>query len=137
MLGSAQEDQQVDVRMRVQFTAPVATHRNQGDAAVVPPVELVPGLLQDIVDQPGTGLDQRANVAAGAETLVEHLAGQADGFLESGDRARLEGQFRLELAAVEQFGVHLGHRVTFLSWVGRAQAEVRGIVSSLRRVKIS
>lgn len=140
VLGSAQQNQQVDVRVRVQFTAPVAAHRNQGDAALVAPVELVPRLLQDIVDEPGAGLDQRADVAAGAKTFVEHLAGQADGFLEGGDGARLEGQFRLELATVEQLGVHLGHRVTFLSWGGLSecgQAEVRGMVSSLRRVKIS
>ncbi len=61
-------------------------------------------------------------------------------FLKAADRARLEGQFRLELAAVEQLGIHLGHRVTFLSWGGLSeygQAEVRGMVSSLRRVKIS
>ena len=101
--------------MRVQLAASVATHRDQGDAALVTPVELVPGLLQDVVDEPGAGLDQWADFAATAETLVEHLAGLADGFLEGGDGARLAGQFRLELAAVEQFGVHLGHRVTFLS----------------------
>ena len=83
---------------------------------------------------------EAANVAAIAKTLVEHLASLADGFLEGGDGARLEGQFRLELATVEQLGVHLGHRVTFLSSGGLSecgQAEVRGMVSSLRRVKIS
>ncbi len=76
--------------MRVQFTTPVATHCDQGDTAVVAPVELVPGLLQDIVDEPGAGFDQRADFVATTKTLVEHLAGLADGFLEGGDGARLE-----------------------------------------------
>ncbi len=115
MLSRTEQDQQVDVRVRVQFATPVATDGDQGDAVGVAPVELVPGLLQDIVDEPRPVLDQPADFAAAAKTLVEHLAGLADGFLEGGDGARLEGQFRLELAAIEQLGIHLGHRVAFLS----------------------
>lgn len=114
VLGGIEQDQQVDVGVGVQFAAAVAAHRHQGDAVRFAPVELVPGLLQDVVDEPGAVLDQPADLAAFAETLVEHFASHADGFLEGGDGACLEGQFRLELAAVEQLGIHLGHRVAFL-----------------------
>jgi len=138
MLGGAEQDQQVDVRVRVQLAAAIAADRHQRDTARVAPVELVPGLLQDVVHEPGAGFDQRADFAARTKAFVEHLAGLADDFLEGGDGARLEGQFRLELATVEQLGIHLGHRVAFLSLgcLGY-QAEVRGMVSSLRRVNIS
>ncbi|MNU05231.1 hypothetical protein D3C72_2499610 [compost metagenome] len=43
------------------------------------------------------------------EAGVEYLIGLANGLLEGGDGAGLEGQFRLELPTVEQFGIHLGH----------------------------
>ena len=135
MLGAVEQDQQVDVRPRVQLATAVAADGHQGDAGLVAPVELVPGLLQDVVDEPGARLDERADLAAFPKAPVEHRARLADGLLEGSDGASLEGQFRLELAAVEQLGIHLGHRVAFLCDWPR-QAEVRGRVSSLRRVKI-
>lgn len=141
MIGAVQQDQQVDVGIRVQFAAPVAAHRHQGDVGVLAPVELLPGLLQDVVDEPGAVLDQPADIAAAAKALVEHFVGLADRFLERRDGACLQGQFSLELAAVEEFGIHLRHRMAFLSiYIYRlvtGQAETRGMVSSLRRVKIS
>ncbi|MNE60054.1 hypothetical protein D3C80_1551780 [compost metagenome] len=114
MVGAVEQDQQVDVGVGVQFAAPVTAGGDQGNIGVFAPGELIPGLLQDVVDEPGAVLDQPADLATAAKTVVEHLAGLADGFLEGSDGACLEGQFRLELAAIEQLGIHLGHREAFL-----------------------
>ncbi|MCY1439500.1 hypothetical protein D9M71_557360 [compost metagenome] len=114
MVGTVEQDQQVDVGVGVQLAPAIAAGRYQSDIGFIAPVELVPGLLQDVVDEPGAVLDQPADLATAAKTVVEHLAGLADGFLEGSDGACLEGQFRLELAAIEQLGIHLGHRVIFL-----------------------
>ncbi len=127
----------------MEFATAIAANRHQGDVGVFAPVELFPGLLQDVVDEPGTVLDQPADVPAAAKAPVEHLAGLADRLLEGRDGACLQGQFSLELATVEEFGIHLRHRSAFLSIIGVGhasgadQAEMRGMVSSLRRVKIS
>ncbi len=109
MVGAVQQDQQVDVGIGVQLATPVAADRYQGDVGVFAPTELFPGLLQNVIDEPGAVLDQSADIPATAKTLIKHLAGLADGLLERGDRARLQGQFGLELATVEEFGIHLGH----------------------------
>ncbi len=106
---AVEEDQQVDVGVGVEFAAAVAAHGDQGDVGVVSPVEALPGLLQDLVDAPGAIFDQAADVAAAVEAVVEHFAELPDGLLEGGDRAGLQGQFRLELPAIEQFGIHLRH----------------------------
>ncbi|MNE28757.1 hypothetical protein D3C80_1222130 [compost metagenome] len=138
VVGAVEQDQQVDVGIGVQFPPAIAANGHQGDIGVIAPVELVPGLLQDVVDQPGAVLDQPANLAAIAKTCVEHFAGLADSLLEGGDGARLQGQFGLELAAVEQLRVNLGHRDCLPLYQEHFnQAEVRGMVSSLRKVKIS
>ncbi|MNX81951.1 hypothetical protein D3C86_1136590 [compost metagenome] len=115
MVGTVQQDQQVDIGIRVQFATAVAADRDQRDVGVLAPAELLPGLLQDVIDEPGAILDQPANVPAIAKACVEHLAGLADRLLEGRDRACLQGQFSLELAAVEEFGIHLRHRLAFLS----------------------
>ena len=99
----------------MQFAPAIAADGHQGDIGVFAPVELLPGLLQDVIDEPGAILDQSADLPAAAKTPVEHLAGLADGLLEGGNRACLQRQFRLELATVEEFGIHLGHRSAFLS----------------------
>ncbi|MNE57434.1 hypothetical protein D3C80_1523990 [compost metagenome] len=114
MIGAVEQDQQVDVGVGVQLAPAIAAGRYQSDIGFIAPVELVPGLLQDVVDEPGAVLDQPADLAAVAKALVEHFASLADGLLEGRDRAGLEGPFGLELAAIEQLGIHLGHRVTFL-----------------------
>lgn len=148
MIGAVQQDQQVDVGVGVQLTATVAADGHQGDIGVFTPVELFPGLLQDVVDEPGAVLDQSTNVPATAKARIEHFAGLANSLLEGEDGACLQGQFSLELATVEEFGIHLGHRSAFLSIyqsvttpLGENQsnlyAETRGIVSSARKVKIS
>ncbi|MCY1184075.1 hypothetical protein D9M73_247390 [compost metagenome] len=100
--------------MRVQFAAPVATHGDQRDVGVVAPVEALPGRPQDLVDEPGAVFYQATDVAAAGETVVEYVAGLANGLLEGSDGAGLQGQFRLELAAVEQLGIHLRHGAAFL-----------------------
>ncbi|MNZ65315.1 hypothetical protein D3C78_835040 [compost metagenome] len=115
MVGAVEQDQQIDVGVGVQLAATVAADRDQRDVGVCAPVELLPGLLQDVVDEPGAVLDQAADIPAAAKTPVEHLARLADRLLEGCDRARLQGQFSLELAAVEEFGIHLRHRLAFLS----------------------
>lgn len=115
VVGAVQQDQQVDVGVGVQFAATVAADRHQGDVGVFAPVELVPGLLQDVIDEPGAVLDEPADIPSAAKAFVEHFTCLTNGFLEGGDRACLQGQFRLELAAVEQFGIHLRHRLAFLS----------------------
>ena len=118
MIGAVQQNQQVDIGVGVQFTTAVAADRHQGDIGVLTPAELFPGLLQDVVDEPGAVLDQPADVPARAKALVEHLAGLTNGLLEGGDGTGLQRQFRLKLAAVEEFGIHLGHRSVFLSIYG-------------------
>ena len=115
MIGLVQQDQQVDVGVGMQFAATVAADRHQGDIGVETPIELLPGLLQDVIDEPGAVLDQAANIPAAAKARIEHLAGLADGLLEGGDGACLQCQLGLELATVEEFGIHLGHRSAFLS----------------------
>jgi hypothetical protein len=144
MVGAVEQNQQVDVRVGVQFAATIAADRQQGDIGVIAPGQTVPGFTQDLIGEPGTILDQSADIATGLEACVEHLMGAANGFLEGADGAGLQGQFGLELAAVEQFGVYLRHAAAFFNrartgqwrrWAG--QAEVRGMLSSLRRVKIS
>lgn len=114
LVFAVQQDQQVDIGIGVQLAAAVAADCQQGDVGVFVPVKLLPGLLQDVIDEPGAVLDQPANVAAAAKALVERIAGGADGFLERRDRAGLEGEFGLELAAIEQLRIHLGHRMAFL-----------------------
>ncbi|KPW92123.1 hypothetical protein ALO79_200026 [Pseudomonas syringae pv. castaneae] len=115
VIGVVQQDQQVDVGIRVQFATPIATHCHQGDVGIQAPVELLPGLLQDVVDEPGTVLDQPADIPAIAKALVEYFVGLADRLLEGRDGTCLQGQFSLELAAVEEFWIHLRHRMAFLS----------------------
>jgi hypothetical protein len=114
VIGAVEQDQQIDIGIRVQLTATITADRDQRDVGVFTPVELLPSLLQDVVDEPGPVFDQPANVAALAKTRVEHLASLADRLLERRDRTRFEGQFSLELAAVEEFGIHLRHRLAFL-----------------------
>ncbi|MNN36130.1 hypothetical protein D3C81_1500110 [compost metagenome] len=109
LIFAIEQDQDVDVGVRVQLAAAVAADGDQGDIGIVAPVEALPGLLQDLVDEPGAVFDQAADIAAAVEAGVEHLIGLANGLLEGGDGAGLEGQFRLELPTVEQFGIHLGH----------------------------
>jgi hypothetical protein len=140
VIGAVQQDQQIDVGIGVQFTTAITADRDQRDVGVLTPVELLPGLLQDVIDEPGAVFDQAADVATVAKTRVEHFPGLADRLLERRDRTRFKGQFSLELAAVEEFGIHLRHRLAFLyrGWERFVdQAEMRGMVSSARRVKIS
>ncbi|MNE64043.1 hypothetical protein D3C80_1594280 [compost metagenome] len=134
---AAQQDQQVDVRVGVQFATAIAAHRQQGDVGVCAPLQAIPGFSQDLVGEPGAILDQSAYLATLLEARVEHLVGAADGFLEGLDGAGLERQLGLELPAVEQLGVYLRHAPIFLYRAGEHQADVRAMVSSLRRVKIS
>ncbi|MNP09118.1 hypothetical protein D3C76_1012100 [compost metagenome] len=109
VVGTVEQDQQVDVGVGVQLATTVAADRDQRDVGVLTPVELLPGLLQEVIDEPGTVLDQSANVPAAAKASVEHFARLADRLLEGRDRAGLQGQFSLELATIEEFGIHLRH----------------------------
>ncbi len=122
----------------MQLAPSVAADCNQRDIGALVPFEAVPCRAQDLIDEPGPVLDQPADVTAGPEALVEHLARLADRLLVGGDGAGLERQFRLELATIEQFRVDLGHTdILRLGYGCGFQAEVRAMVSSLRRVKIS
>ena len=132
----------------MQFAAAISANGHEGDVGLIAPTELLPCLLQDVVDEPGTVFDQAANIAALAKTVIECLSCLADRFFESGNWACLQCQFSLELATVKKFGIHLRHRLAFLGrlllFIERIyreaeepQAETRGMVSSLRRVKIS
>ena len=109
-----QQDQQVDIRVRVQFAAAIAADSHQADGRLVAPGEAIPGFAQDLVDAPGTVFDQAANVAITHETCVEHVIDLPQGFLEGGNRAGLARQLRLELAAVKQLGINLRHITAFL-----------------------
>ena len=111
---AAQQDQQVDVRVRVQLATAVAANGEQGDVGILAPGEAFPGFLQDLIDEPGAILDQAANVTAGTKARIEHFMRAADGLLECSDGAGFQGQLGLELTAVKQFGVHLRHAVAFL-----------------------
>ena len=137
VVGAVEQDQQVDVGVRVQLAAAVAADGQQGDVGILAPVEALPGFLEDLVDEPGAVLDQATDVAALAKAPVEHLARLLDGLLEGSDGTGLERQFRLELAAVKQLRVHLRHACLPSLYMYETQAEVRGRVSSLRRVRIS
>ena len=114
MVRVVQQNQQVDVGVGMQLATPIAADRDQGDVGVFAPVEPVPGLVEDLVDEPGTILDQATDVAPGSEALVEHFPGLLDRFLECVDGAGLQSQFRLELAVVEQFRIYLRHGMTSL-----------------------
>jgi hypothetical protein len=115
MVGAVQQDQQINVGVRVQLATAVAADRDQRDVGVFAPVELIPGLLQDVIDEPGAILDQPTNVPAAAKAPVEHLAGLANRLLEGRDGASLQGQFSLELAAVESSGSTCG--IDWLSYL--------------------
>jgi hypothetical protein len=70
MIGAVEQNQQIDIGKGVQLTTTVATDRDQGDVGVFAPVELLPGLLQDVIDEPGAILDQPADLAAVAKAPV-------------------------------------------------------------------
>ncbi|MCY1433045.1 hypothetical protein D9M71_490640 [compost metagenome] len=126
VLRAVEQDQDVDVGVWVQLAAAVAADRDQGDGVAVAPVEARPGLAEDLVDEPGAVGDQAADVAAEGKAPVERLGSLADCFLEGGDRAALQGQFGLELAAVEQLVIHFHRRHRAISiqrgWGGRLRA---------------
>ncbi|EKG33025.1 hypothetical protein Pav631_1474 [Pseudomonas avellanae BPIC 631] len=98
----------------MQLAAPVAADCQQGDVGVFTPFELIPGLLQDVVHEPGTILDQATDIAARPEPVVEDVSCSADRFLERRDGAGLQGQFGLKLAAIEQVWIYLRHGTAFL-----------------------
>ena len=56
LLFFGEQDEQVDVRVRMQFATAIAAHREQGDA-IVRPTEATPGRDQHLVDEPGAILD--------------------------------------------------------------------------------
>src|SRR5471032_2390613 len=114
MIITVEQDQQIDIGVRVQLATAIAADRQQGDIGFFAPVELFPRLLQDVIDEPGPVLDEAADITASPKTPVEHFTGMTDSFLERGDRDRFQGQFGLELAAVEQIWIHLRHRTAFL-----------------------
>ncbi len=120
----AQQDQQVDVRMGVQFAASVAADCQQGDIRLHRAVEGGPGLAQDLVGQPGAVVDQFVNVPLALETGLEYVAGVPQGVLERPGRAARGGQVLAELTRVKQFVIH------------KAPSTQRKS-SSLRRVSIS
>ncbi len=106
---AVQQDQQIDVRVRVQLATAVATHCQQRDVGVFAPLELIPGLLQDVIDKPCPVLDQSSNVAARPEALIKDVSRSAYGLLERSDGAGFQGQFGLELATIEQVWIYLRH----------------------------
>ncbi len=93
----------------MQFAAPIAAHGDQGDVGALVPIEAAPGRAQDLIDEPGAILDQAANVPPRPEAFVQHLACLANGLLVRSDGAGLECELRLELAAVKQLRINLGH----------------------------
>src|SRR5690606_4886411 len=104
----AQQDQQVDIRMRMELTASVAAHGEQGDVAVQRAIQARPGLGENLVGQPGAVVDQFVDVALTLETGLEYGVGVLQCLLESAGRAAGSGQIDIELAAVEQFVIHNG-----------------------------
>ncbi|MNJ78605.1 hypothetical protein D3C77_764010 [compost metagenome] len=62
---------------------------HQGNIGFIAPIELVPCLLQDVIDEPGAVFDQSADLPAFAKALVQRFPSLADGLLEGCDRARL------------------------------------------------
>ena len=121
MICVVQQDQQIDVGIRVQLAAAIAADGDQRDVGLSAPAELVPRLLQDVVDEPCTVFDQAANITPLFEAFVEYLPCLADRLFESGNGACLQCQFGLELAAVKKFWIHLRHRLAFLCWVLRVK----------------
>src|SRR5690606_38055738 len=105
----SQQNQQINIRIRMQFATTVAADRHEGDVGMLAPGEAVPGATQDLIDEPGAIFNQAADIAALSESLVEHAASAANCLFEGWDGAALERKFGLELTGVEQFGIHLGH----------------------------
>jgi len=89
VIGVVQQDQQIDVGVGVQLATAVAADGDQSNVGLVAPAELIPGLLQDVIDEPCTIFDQAANIAPPFEAFVEHLACLADRLFESGNGACL------------------------------------------------
>src|SRR5690606_41419694 len=90
----------------VHSPAPYAAAGQQGDIGFVGAAEGRPRLAQEPIAQPGAIVNRLVDVPAARKTCRQHLAGMAQGFLESRNRAALEGQVRLELARVKQFVIH-------------------------------
>src|SRR5690606_23747295 len=101
--------QQVDIREGVQLAAPGAADRQQGNVVGLAPGKALPGVGQQLDDEPGTLMDQPANVALAAEALIQHAACLLDGFLEGRNRAALERELCLKLAGVEQLRIGVRH----------------------------
>src|SRR5690606_21807624 len=95
------EDQQVDVGERMKLTAPIAPHSFQTDS--LRPFELIPGVVQDTVDEQGALVYQGANVFPFAEARIELPVGCCQCVLKDGDdRFFSQGATKTALIKEEQ-----------------------------------
>ena len=69
--GPAGEDEEIDVRARVQLSAAVAADRDEGAAGVVLESEAAPREREDVVDESRTGFDQGGDGIAAEKTRLE------------------------------------------------------------------
>ncbi len=90
-----QQQQQVDVGMRVQLAAAVAAHGEQGDAVIRPGLAL-PGDGQQAIDGAGTTMDEVADVGARLEASLETLLYLCQSPLEQRDGCLRRGQLAVE-----------------------------------------
>src|SRR5690606_9843370 len=102
----AQQDQQVDVRMRIQFATTVTADRQQGNVGVRRTVKRRPGLTQYLVGQPGSLVKQLATSPAPFAARLGHGISLAQGILEGAGGATRGGQVCSELARVNKLMIH-------------------------------
>ena len=84
LLGGARilgQDQEVDVRVGVQFRPPVAAHREQREVVVVDE-PVLPDLGQEGIDEAGPLGDERLDVGPRPEAFGQRLIGACDAFAQ-------------------------------------------------------
>ena len=71
-----QQNQQVDIRVGVQLATAITADRDQGNgSAMAFQMIMLPGLLQQLIDDGGAGSDQLVDVMTIKKPLVQHQAG--------------------------------------------------------------
>ncbi len=97
------QDQDINVRTRVQFAAAVAAHGQQGNVRVVGQPDAFPGVRQHLINDPGTLTDQLLDVIARLEAFEQYLAGVTQHVAVGGARQGLAG---IQLGRIKQGGIH-------------------------------
>ena len=77
---SSHQDQQVDIRVRVQFAATIAAHCDKANIRV--PLKAIPGMAQNQVSKMRALINQLMNIFTLVEALVEMVVGATSGGAE-------------------------------------------------------